>query len=88
MRTELFLGPKWEPTDRRVYLEVVSDGMRRACGMRLPYPTANEAVSFFRDNWTLSMPDNAKINFDAPATLRKWPSVNNERVSASLGAHP
>jgi hypothetical protein len=29
-----------------------------------------------------------QINFDAPATLRKWPSVNNERVSASLGARP
>ena len=36
----------------------------------------------------LNMPDNAEINFDAPATLRKWPSVNNQRVSASLGAHP
>jgi hypothetical protein len=35
------------------------------------------------------MPDKeAQINFDAPATLRKWPSVNNERVSASLGARP
>jgi hypothetical protein len=34
------------------------------------------------------MPDNAEINFDAPAVLRKWPSVNNERVSASLGARP
>ena len=30
----------------------------------------------------------AQINFDAPATLRKWPSLNNERVSASLGARP
>jgi hypothetical protein len=30
----------------------------------------------------------AQINFDAPAVLRKWPSVNNERVSASLGARP
>ena len=29
-----------------------------------------------------------KINFDAPATLRKWPSINHERVSASLGARP
>jgi hypothetical protein len=29
-----------------------------------------------------------KIDFAAPATLRKWPSVNNERVSASLGARP
>jgi hypothetical protein len=28
------------------------------------------------------------IDFGAPATLRKWPSVNNERVSASLGARP
>ena len=29
-----------------------------------------------------------QINFHAPAVLRKWPSVNNERVSASLGARP
>ena len=35
------------------------------------------------------MPDKeVQINFDAPATLRKWPSVNNERVSASLGTRP
>jgi len=35
------------------------------------------------------MPDKeVQINFDAPATLRKWPSVNGERVSASLGARP
>ena len=35
------------------------------------------------------MPDNeVQINFDAAATLKKWPSVNNERVSASLGARP
>jgi hypothetical protein len=26
------------------------------------------------------------IDFNAPATLRKWPSLNNERISASLGA--
>ena len=32
--------------------------------------------------------EEAQINFDAPATLRKWPSLNNERVSASLGARP
>jgi hypothetical protein len=31
------------------------------------------------------MPD-SKVDFSAPATLRKWPSVNNERVSASLSA--
>jgi hypothetical protein len=35
------------------------------------------------------MPDSeVQIHFDVPATLRKWPSVNNERVSASLGARP
>ena len=34
------------------------------------------------------MADNAEINFDAPAVLRKWPSLNNERISASWGATP
>ena len=35
------------------------------------------------------MPDKeVQINFHAPATLRKWPSANGERVSASLGARP
>jgi hypothetical protein len=29
-----------------------------------------------------------KIDFSAPATLKKWPSVNKERVSAALGARP
>jgi hypothetical protein len=29
-----------------------------------------------------------RIDFSAPAVLRKWPSVNKERVSASLGARP
>jgi hypothetical protein len=29
-----------------------------------------------------------RIDFSAPAELRKWPSLNNERVSASLGARP
>jgi hypothetical protein len=35
----------------------------------------------------LSMSD-ARIAFSASATLRKWPSVKNERVSASFGARP
>ena len=35
----------------------------------------------------IPMPD-TQIDFSAPATLRKWPSVNNEPVSASLGARP
>jgi hypothetical protein len=29
-----------------------------------------------------------QICFDAPATLRKWPSINNERVSVADGARP
>jgi hypothetical protein len=29
-----------------------------------------------------------RIDFSAPAILRKWPSVNEERVSAALGARP
>ena len=29
-----------------------------------------------------------RIDFIAPATLRKWPSLNKQRVSASLGARP
>jgi hypothetical protein len=33
------------------------------------------------------MSDN-RVDFSALAILRKWPSVNNERVSASLGARP
>jgi hypothetical protein len=32
------------------------------------------------------MPD-TRINLTAPAQLRKWPSVNKQRVSASDGAH-
>jgi hypothetical protein len=28
------------------------------------------------------------IDFNAPAILRKWPSLNGERISASLGARP
>jgi len=28
-----------------------------------------------------------KINFDASATLRKWPSRNNERISAPDGPY-
>jgi hypothetical protein len=35
------------------------------------------------------MPDqDAKIDFSTPATLKKWPSVNKDRVSAAFGARP
>jgi len=30
----------------------------------------------------------AHIDFNAAAALRKWPSLNSERISASLGARP
>jgi len=29
-----------------------------------------------------------QVDFSAPATLRKWPSLNKQRVSVSLGARP
>jgi len=29
------------------------------------------------------MDDTNRINFDAPATLRKWPSLNNERKASA-----
>src|SRR5438874_9808918 len=38
---------------------------------------------------TLKMNDtNVQINFDAPASLRKWPSIKNERISAADGGRP
>jgi hypothetical protein len=34
------------------------------------------------------MDDTNRINFDAPATLRKWPSLKGERIAAADGARP
>lgn len=34
------------------------------------------------------MDDNVPIDFDAPAVLRKWPSLNGERISSADGARP
>src|SRR6266850_6679783 len=33
------------------------------------------------------MDDNNHIDFDAPATLRKWPSIKNERASSTDGPY-
>ncbi len=33
------------------------------------------------------MDDNNHINFNAPATLRKWPSIKNERASTADGPY-
>ena len=30
----------------------------------------------------------SRVDFNAPAELRKWPSLNKQRVSTSLGARP
>ena len=32
--------------------------------------------------------DETQINFDAPAVLRKWPSIKNERISPADGGRP
>src|SRR3981081_1224483 len=34
------------------------------------------------------MPTDIQIHFDAPATLRKWPSIKKQRVSAADGGVP
>lgn len=34
------------------------------------------------------MDGDVQINFDTPAILRKWPSLNNECISNSWGARP
>ena len=33
------------------------------------------------------MNDTNRINFDVPATLRKWPSIKNERASNAIGTY-
>ena len=33
------------------------------------------------DNETPTPGPNTHVNFDAPAVLRKWPSLNNERIN-------
>jgi hypothetical protein len=51
-------------------------------------PTSGEAARVEGDTDSMMPDQDAKIDFLAPATVRKWPSVNNEPVSASLGARP
>jgi hypothetical protein len=50
-------------------------------------PGAALQLAYVRKGDPLSMSD-TRIDFSAPAILRKWPSIRNERVSASLGARP
>jgi hypothetical protein len=39
------------------------------------------------DNDAPTAGPNPHVNFDAPATLRKWPSRNNERLHAAPGPY-
>ena len=46
----------------------------------------NEAAEHHDKVEALKMDEtDVQINFDAPAVLRKWPSIKNERVSAADG---
>jgi hypothetical protein len=36
----------------------------------------------------MTSPPTDHIDFSAPAVLRKWPSMNGERIEAALGAKP
>jgi hypothetical protein len=55
----------------------------------VPKGRAGDPQLALRHVWRFNarMPD-TRIDFSAPAELRKWPSVNRQRVSASLGARP
>jgi hypothetical protein len=49
----------------------------------------NEAIEHHDEGETLKTDStDVKINFDAPATLRKWPSLKNERISTADGGRP
>jgi hypothetical protein len=50
--------------------------------------TSGAAVRVEGDTTSMKPDQDAKIDFSSPATLKKWPSVNKERVSAGLGARP
>jgi hypothetical protein len=64
-----------------------------AKSIKTVFPSLHRAATLvivaLRHVWRLNtrMPDTG-IDFSAPATLRKWPSINKQRVSASLGARP
>jgi hypothetical protein len=49
----------------------------------------NEAAEHHDKVEALKMDEtDVQINFDAPAVLRKWPSIKNERVSPADGGRP
>jgi hypothetical protein len=61
--------------------------MRELVPANLLSPTVEQAVIEFGK--TVRMDDtDVQIHFDAPAVLRKWPSLNKERIKKSWGATP
>ena len=58
--------------------------------MKLPAPVADKGLARCKSAMMLGlavMDDNVHIDFDAPATLRKWPSIKNERASSAIGTY-
>ena len=60
--------------------------MHHAAALAVDRPIARLALGHV-SRFNGGMPD-SKVDFSAAATLRKWPTLNDQRVSASLGARP
>ena len=56
---------------------------RRDVALRVFSSGIGKLLSGVRKSLESAMDDKNHIDFDTPATLRKWPSVRNERVSNS-----
>jgi hypothetical protein len=70
----------------RVYSPHSTDRLQSSAAKNRKFQNREEASEKAEK---LSMADKeVKIEFAAPAALRKWPSVKGERVSAFLGASP
>jgi hypothetical protein len=51
-------------------------------------PTTLQEEDKPTDDEKLMSNDDVQIRFEAPATLRKWPSINQQRVSVAEGGRP
>ena len=64
---------------------------KRASCYSLPIESVRLRFSGFdakeKEGEAVTMPDKVHIDFDAPAILRKWPSIKNERASNTIGAY-
>ena len=86
MRTELFLGPKWEPTDRRVYFEVVSDGRRCACSMRATLSDRERRCQFLPRQLELDQRPRSRSDRRRPVHRRR--SRDLKKDSSALPRRP